>query len=143
MELTPNPYSVRSRVHEYGGGAYLPTDSGVFFVNDRGQNIHRIAADGGISPVTDSPSSMRYADFCFDAARRRLIAVTEIHGDGEPENALAAVNIDDGHVALLHRATTSTPRLKVSADGGRIAVHRLGPSEHALGWHPVAALPHG
>ena len=23
-EVTPEPYSVRSRVHEYGGGAYLP-----------------------------------------------------------------------------------------------------------------------
>ena len=117
VELTPKPYSVRSRVHEYGGGAYLPTDSGVFFVNDQGQNIHRIAPDGGISPVTDSPSSVRYADFCFDAARRRLIAVTEIHGDGEPENALAAIRIDDGQVAMLHQGRDFYAAPRVSADG--------------------------
>ena len=120
VELTPSPYSVKSRVHEYGGGAYLPTDSGVFFVNDQGQNIHRIATDGGISPVTDSPSSVRYADFCLDAARRRLIAVTEIHGDGEPENALAAVNIDDGHVALLHQGHDFYAAPRVSADGEQL-----------------------
>ena len=120
MELTPNPYSVKSRVHEYGGGAYLPTDSGIFFVNDRGQNIHRIAADGSISSVTDSPSSVRYADFCFDATRSRLIAVTEIHGDGEPENALAAISIDDGDVTLLHRGHDFYAAPKVSADGGEL-----------------------
>ena len=122
VELTPSPYSVRSRAHEYGGGAYLPTDSGVFFVNDRGQNIHRIAADGDISPVTDSPSSVRYADFCFDAARSRLVAVTELHGgDGQqPENALAAVNIDDGRVALLHRGHDFYAAPRLSADGEQL-----------------------
>ncbi|MCY4213464.1 MAG: prolyl oligopeptidase family serine peptidase [Gammaproteobacteria bacterium] len=117
VELTPKPYSVRSRVHEYGGGAYLPTDSGVFFVNDQGQNIHRIAPDGGVSAVTDSTSRVRYAGFCLDAARRRLIAVTEIHGDGEPENALAAIRIDDGQVAMLHQGRDFYAAPRVSADG--------------------------
>ena len=52
-ELTPAPCSVRSRVHEYGGGAYLPTPVGVFFVRNDDQDIHLIAPDGVIHRLTD------------------------------------------------------------------------------------------
>ncbi|HEY6598413.1 MAG TPA: S9 family peptidase, partial [Pseudomonadales bacterium] len=37
-ELTPAPFNVRTRVHEYGGGAYLATPNVVFFVNFADQN---------------------------------------------------------------------------------------------------------
>jgi hypothetical protein len=32
-ELTPKPFNVRTRAHEYGGGAYLVTASSVYFSN--------------------------------------------------------------------------------------------------------------
>jgi hypothetical protein len=32
-ELTPTPFNARTRVHEYGGGAYLATNSNAYFVN--------------------------------------------------------------------------------------------------------------
>ena len=40
-DLTPQPYSVRSRVHEYGGGAYCVADDEVFFINGMDQNVYR------------------------------------------------------------------------------------------------------
>lgn len=33
LDLVPPEYNVRTRVHEYGGGAYLVTRRGVFFSN--------------------------------------------------------------------------------------------------------------
>ena len=39
IELTEAPFNVRSRVHEYGGGAFLATQAAVFFVNFTDQNL--------------------------------------------------------------------------------------------------------
>ncbi len=48
---------MRSRVHEYGGGAYLPTELGVFFVSGDDQNVHLAVTDGAggyrISALTE------------------------------------------------------------------------------------------
>ncbi len=122
VELTPLPYNVRSRVHEYGGGAYLPAAGGAFFVNFQDQNIYLVGEDGAIRQITHSPTSIRYADLCHDRHRRRLIAVTEIHGqDGEePENAVVAIGLDDGEARLLHRGHDFYASPQLSADGGEL-----------------------
>ncbi|MBV9577322.1 MAG: S9 family peptidase, partial [Chloroflexi bacterium] len=43
QELTPAPYYVRTRVHEYGGGAYLVAgrNPAVFFSNFADQRLYR------------------------------------------------------------------------------------------------------
>ena len=33
IDITPKPFNVRSRVHEYGGGAYLITEGRIYFSN--------------------------------------------------------------------------------------------------------------
>ncbi len=132
-ELTPAPYSVRSRVHEYGGGAYLATEKGVFFVNNKDQNLHQINEGGNIRPVTHSSADRRYADLCHDAAGRRMIAVTEIHqrggqsverteqeSIGEPENALVLINIESGRTTLLHRGRDFYASPRLSPDGKQL-----------------------
>src|SRR3989338_10115471 len=39
-ELTPIGMSVRTRVHEYGGGAFAASKGTVYFVNDKDQRIY-------------------------------------------------------------------------------------------------------
>ena len=137
-EMTPEPYSVRSRVHEYGGGAYLPVAEGTYFVNNQDQNIYFAAEDGAIRQITHSSPAVRYADLCLDAGRRRLIAVTEIHPQSEepvdaetgqepdqapiaePENALATIALDGGKAALLHQGHDFYAAPRLSADGGEL-----------------------
>ena len=124
-DLTPEPYSVRSRVHEYGGGAYCTTDDSIFFVNATDQNIYRCSlSDGltGISPLTAGDESVRYADITWDSQRDGLIGVRETHGDGsEPLNELVAIDCQTGDIAVLHSGHDfySSPRL--SADADRLA----------------------
>src|SRR5690242_11135282 len=38
-DITPRPYNVRTRVHEYGGGAYLIVDGVIFFSNFADQQL--------------------------------------------------------------------------------------------------------
>jgi hypothetical protein len=41
-DVTPAPFNVRSRVHEYGGGAYVVSDGVAYFSNFSDQRIYRV-----------------------------------------------------------------------------------------------------
>ena len=125
-ELTPAPFNVRSRVHEYGGGSWLPTARGVVFVNFSDQNLYRVSGDGAAPPeaITSGDASERFADFCASADGRWLYAVRERHagegidGSEEPINDLVAIDTDDGTVQPLHGGNDfyAAPRLAPAGD---------------------------
>jgi len=94
QDLTPPPFNVRSRVHEYGGGAYAVQDDVVVFSNFADNRVYRLDGTGKIAPLT-AESARRFADFAFDAARGRVICVCEDHGGGgEPVNSLVVLDLD-------------------------------------------------
>jgi dipeptidyl aminopeptidase/acylaminoacyl peptidase len=128
-ELTPAPFNVRSRVHEYGGGAYAVDGGTVYFSHFADNRLHRLdfAADDDAQPAPvplTAPGKQRFADFVVDRARARLIGVRELHGEdghGEPSNTICAIGIGDGgETVLAHGADFySSPRL--SPDGRALA----------------------
>ena len=91
-DITPKPFSARTKVHEYGGGEYIVYDGVVYFTNFSDQRIYR--QDDGGEPVAITPDvDVRYADGCFDHTRNRIICVREDHtGGGEPANSIVAVD---------------------------------------------------
>ncbi len=95
-ELTPAPFNLRTRVHEYGGRPFTAQGGVVVGVELKDQRIYRL--DAGAAPVALTPESdgrLRYADLVLDPARRRVLAVREDHrGDGEPVTTLVAVPLD-------------------------------------------------
>jgi dipeptidyl aminopeptidase/acylaminoacyl peptidase len=94
-DVTPPPYSVRTRVHEYGGGAYLVDNGTVYFSNLTDQRLYR--QDPGSEPRPITPEAdFRYADGVMDRRRKRVICVREDHtvGGHEPVNSLVAVDTD-------------------------------------------------
>ncbi len=125
VDVTAPGTNVRTRVHEYGGGAYVVDDGDVFYVNFADQRVYHQREGGEATPITPDGRA-RYADFVMDRGRRRLICVQEDHaGDHEPANALVSIGIDasDGYgvVRLLASGHDfySTPR--VSPDGCSLA----------------------
>ena len=121
-DILPAPYSARTRVHEYGGGATLLDGDTLYFVNFADQRLYRLVPGGepaALTPDTDT----RYADLRLDAARRRLIAVREDHrGEGEAVNSIVAISLDGadaGTVLVDGYDFFSAPRL--SPDGSRLA----------------------
>lgn len=138
VELTPAPLNVRSRVHEYGGGAFLAEDSQVVFVNFADQNLYRVElahTAEGILPsapqaITQSDANTRFADFTLDLTQSRVIAVCEQHTEGnhEPQNLLVAVDLPNGDPAsapsspiTLHEGHDFYAAPRVSPDGSQIA----------------------
>ncbi|WP_311260378.1 prolyl oligopeptidase family serine peptidase [Microbacterium sp. WCS2018Hpa-9] len=52
-EILPAPWSARSRVHEYGGGAWTAdADGTLFFVDAKDQRVHRMPRGGAPEPLT-------------------------------------------------------------------------------------------
>ena len=76
--LTAAPLNVRTRVHEYGEGAYIVADGTLYASNFDDNLIYGQGADGVARPITRD-GAQRCADFDLDVARRRLIAVCEDH----------------------------------------------------------------
>ena len=121
-DVTPEPYSVRTRVHEYGGGAFLVADGTVFFSNFADQRIYR--QDRGSEPRAITPESpLRYADGALDSRRGRIICVREDHTrNGEPANALVAVDADgDAAQQALYGGSDFCAAPRVSPGGGSLA----------------------
>jgi len=121
-DVNPAPFNARTRVHEYGGGAWISDSGTVWFSNFDDQRIYRIEPGGVLEPVTpDAP--LRYADAVLDRARNRLICVREDHSDPDNiVNAIAAVPIDgSGEQTVLFTGWdfVSSPRL--SPDGSTLA----------------------
>jgi dipeptidyl aminopeptidase/acylaminoacyl peptidase len=92
-DVTPTGFNVRSRVHEYGGVAYIVRDRTVWFTNFADQRLYR--QDPGKSPVPITPSKdLRHADFALDQSRKRLIAVREDHTTGSTQAVNTIVALD-------------------------------------------------
>ena len=123
-ELTPAPINVGSRVHEYGGGAFGVED-GVIVYSERKDGSIWIIEPGAPPRRIATPEGCRYADFEFDSARRRVLAIREDHRDRPPTNpeaAIVALPLDGGapEIILVKGPDfLSSPRL--SPDGRNLA----------------------
>ena len=77
-DMTPVPFNARTRVHEYGGGAFVVSDGTIYFSNFTDQRLYRQESGSTPYPITtDVP--LRYADGIIDRRRNRLICVCEDH----------------------------------------------------------------
>ncbi|PSB16180.1 S9 family peptidase [Phormidesmis priestleyi ULC007] len=123
-EKTPLPFNARTRVHEYGGGAFLAADGVVYFSNFSDQRLYRQSGDAAPLPLT-SAESLRYADAVFDRAHNRLICVREDHqvADREAVNTIVAIPLGEAEAEQTILASGhdfyASPRL--SPDGLSLA----------------------
>ena len=90
--MTSAPFNVRSRVHEYGGGAYSVRDGVVVFSDFADNRLYRVR-DGRTTPLTPV-SDHRYADLRVHPDRDLVLAVREDHsGDGEPVTTIVGLEL--------------------------------------------------
>lgn len=121
-DVTPAPYNARSRVHEYGGGAYTVRNGTVYFSNFSDNRLYRCEAGRQPEAVT-SEGTLRYADFVVDEKRGRLISVREDHNEPEREaaNTLVAIDLATGEQRVLVEGNDFYAAPRLSPDGSTLA----------------------
>ena len=134
--LTPDGFDVRSRVHEYGGGAFLLLGPHVHaFVNFSDQRVYLTTAAATI-PLTPADDS-RYADLVFDPRRHRLLAVQErpTSSGGDETAALVAIPLPaDPPAADAPAAAEPPPPIELVSGADFFSSPRLSPDGSCLAW---------
>lgn len=102
-DLFAAPFSARSAVHEYGGGAAWVEGGVAWFVNWDDQRIWRLPIDGSADPVALTPEpavprTVRYADLRRSPDGGWLVAIRERHDPDDPHRVGNDVVVLDAHV---------------------------------------------
>jgi dipeptidyl aminopeptidase/acylaminoacyl peptidase len=119
--VTPAPFNVRTRVHEYGGGAYTAAGDTIWFSNFADNLVYVQVGDAAPVAIT-ADGAQRHADLELDAAHGRLVAVREQHGgEGEPRNTIVALNLDGSGSSTLVEGADFYASARVSPEGRRLA----------------------
>ncbi|QXI17399.1 S9 family peptidase [Pseudomonas hamedanensis] len=111
--LTPDGFSVRSRVYEYGGGAFCLTPDGVVFVNEADQQLYRQTLES--EPQALTSADCRYGDLHF--ANGRILAVEE----QQDQHRLVAIDLVSGARQVLAEGADFYAAPTLSPDGQRLA----------------------
>lgn len=122
-DLTPTGHNARTRVHEYGGGAYAVHEGLIYFAEFSDQRLYRHRPGEAPVPLTPEPAlpaGDRYADLTF--GRGFLVCVRERHGEGEAVNELVRLPIEGG-----------TPEV-IASGHDFYASPRLSPNGRHLAW---------
>lgn len=127
VDVLPTPWSARTRVHEYGGGAWAVSDDGTLvFAEFSDQRLYRL--DPGASeptPLTPTDAGMRFAD--LHVVHGTVLAIRETHHDGDLTRDIVSVPLDGSAVkdAGAIRSIVSGSRFlanpRISPDGKRLA----------------------
>jgi len=115
-EITPSEFSVRTTVHEYGGGDYLVDKGKVYFSNFNDQRLYEQKSSAQPNPITPSGLDLRYADGVADSTRNRLIMVREDHTNKAVQavNSIVSIGLSEGgpgDVLVAGNDFYSNPRL--------------------------------
>ncbi|SOE04199.1 alpha/beta hydrolase family protein [Blastococcus haudaquaticus] len=124
-DVLPPPWNARTRVHEYGGGAWTVSDGTLWFTEFSDQRLYRLdAGSESPSPVTpepEVPSGVRHADLRVTPAG--VLAVRETHpaagGAADVVNEIVRITAEGTEVLVSGPDFVSDPRL--APDGATLS----------------------
>jgi dipeptidyl aminopeptidase/acylaminoacyl peptidase len=128
-ELTPDPFRVGNRVHEYGGGSYVVSRGRVVVSSLTDGRLWECDPAGVRPPRSITPEGpWRYADLRLDPVRPVLYAVRETHDPVEDlpssvRNEIVALALDgsDGPGRVLVAGPDFVAAPRPSPDGALLA----------------------
>jgi dipeptidyl aminopeptidase/acylaminoacyl peptidase len=122
-DATPTGTNVRTRVHEYGGAAYLVSRGVLYYSEFADQRLYKLVPGGTPEAMTPA-GDWFYADASIDAARGRIVCVREDHtAAGEAVSTLVSLPLEGpqtaGQIIVSGNDFYAAPR--VSPDGSQLA----------------------
>jgi dipeptidyl aminopeptidase/acylaminoacyl peptidase len=131
-DVLPTGWSARTRVHEYGGTAWLALPGGgLTFANWDDQRVYRLDPGSGVpvplTPEPAEPAALRYADPVPAPDAGEVWWVREAHEDGTIRRSLVAVPLsgagaaDPAAVREIVAGSDFLASPRPSPDGRRVA----------------------
>lgn len=121
QEVLPPEFNVRSRAHEYGGGAWAVAQDVVCFVHDGDRQLY--LHENHRTKKLTTEDNAAYADMVFDFSRQRIICIREQLKavDEEPVSEIIAVPMDgSGNISVLVTGSDFYSNPRLSADGSQL-----------------------
>jgi dipeptidyl aminopeptidase/acylaminoacyl peptidase len=146
VDVLPAPWNARTRVHEYGGGAWTASDAGMLiFAEFSDQRLYRLdpgssggtpasggVAGGGspvpITPVPPQPCAWRYAELQLIDDGRSVLCVRERHDADGVHRDIATVPVSGA------AADDETAIRSLVAGSHFLAYPRISPDRRRLAW---------
>jgi dipeptidyl aminopeptidase/acylaminoacyl peptidase len=126
VDVLPAPWNARTRVHEYGGGAWTVTDAAALVFAEFSDQRLYLLDDREPMPLTPADAGMRFAD--LSVRDGEVIAVRETHADGGIRRDIVAVPLDGS-------AGTEAVNIRVLAEGSHfLAYPRVSPDGTKIAW---------
>jgi dipeptidyl aminopeptidase/acylaminoacyl peptidase len=127
VDVTPKDSNVRTKVHEYGGGALTMGDTKgeIFYSEFATQRLCKLVNGEEPHPITPDGDRFRFADGVLDDSTQQIFCVREDHEKPVPKdvvNEIVALTTDGSmsmHVLATGNDFYSAPRL--SPDGKKLA----------------------
>ncbi|PXF63697.1 alpha/beta hydrolase family protein [Kangiella spongicola] len=125
-DITPKPYNVRTRVHEYGGGDFWLNEQYLLFVDDEEQRLYRqdltTLEIEALTPKPPAKRSWRYNDGCIDPRSEFTVCVRERHEESEVINELVKVPLDGSqNIEIVAEGYDFYSNPRISPNGQRLS----------------------
>lgn len=124
VELTPDGFNVRTRVHEYGGGACWFHGDTAYCSEFSDGRLYRVEGRSAtpLTPDPPEPSSLRYADGDVTPDGSLIVCVRERHEDDLVHNELVAFPADGSEEpSIIAGGHDFYAAPRISPDGTRLA----------------------
>lgn len=122
IDINQDPYNVRTRVHEYGGGSYTVHEGTLYFTNFKDQHFYSLSPDGTIKQLTTADNK-RYANPVYDPEDNLIYAIEETHNsETDVINSLVAIDAEGKlEVQTLHSGHDFYSSIALNPDGTELA----------------------
>ncbi|KUJ07635.1 alpha/beta-hydrolase [Mollisia scopiformis] len=124
VDLVPADFNLRTKVHEYGGGAAATSSDGSIVFNDfYSDSVFLLTPTGEVKKILPGApeSKLRYANFDVHPNAHEIIAaVQEEHREKEVINSLAVINSKNGKAKTIVEGADFYSQPKFSHDGKKI-----------------------
>jgi dipeptidyl aminopeptidase/acylaminoacyl peptidase len=127
-DLLAEDANARTAVHEYGGGAWWVQAGSLWYTDWRDQCLYRRTPDGEVRPVTpdsDPPRSVRWADGCVTPGGDVMAVVRERHPAGATSadvvNEIVLLPVDGGDPQVVVSGPDFVSDPRWSPDGALLS----------------------
>jgi len=120
-EVSQPDWDVRTKVHEYGGGAFHMSVAGGFYIDNRDQQLFKILEDEKRQRLTPA-DQFRYADAVYDHYRNQLLVVGEDHSEPEDVRNMLLKVAGDGSLEkqVIAKGNDFFSNPRISPDGNQL-----------------------